>query len=98
MKLQSVVMKLEGEYTPSRSGSLGSAVGTGFECRQKQDIFSPKRPVLHWAHSDSCGMATGGRSTVVMRPGRETDKSPAPSKEDKDGWSLELSWAGYGLY
>jgi len=44
-------------------------------------------------HPDSCGMATGGRSTVVMRPGRETDKSPAPSNEDKNGWSLELSWA-----
>ena len=81
--------------TLSRSGSLGSAVGTGFECRQKQEFFffSPKRPDRLWAHPDSGGVGTGGRSTGVMRSGREADKSPAPSIEDKDGWSLELSWA-----
>ena len=91
MKLLSVGMKLKGD---SRSGSLCSAVGTGFECRQKQEIcLFPKRPVLHWAHPDSCGMGTGGRSTVVMWTGREADKSPSPSNEDMDRWSLEFSLA-----
>jgi hypothetical protein len=32
----------------------------------------------------------GVNRSSVMRPGREADKSPAPSNEDKDGWSLEL--------
>jgi len=67
VKLRSVGTKIGGEwYTLSRSGSLGNAVVTGFECRQKQEIFSPKRPFRHWAHPDSCGMGTGGRSTVIM--------------------------------
>ena len=91
MKLRSVGMKLNGD---SRSGRLFSAVGMGFECRQKQEIcLFPKRPVQHWAHPDSCGMGTGGRSTVVMRTGREADKLPAPSNEDKARWSWEFSWA-----
>jgi len=31
-----------------------------------------------------------GRSTGVIRPGREAEKSRHPNIEDKDGWSLEL--------
>jgi len=61
--------------------------------RSKSFFFSPKRPDRHWAHQDSSGVGTGGRSTAVMWPGRKAEKSPTPSIEDKDGWSLELSWA-----
>jgi len=51
----------------------------------RSNFFFSKSPDRHWAHLDSCGMGTGGRSTVVMRP--EADKSPAPSNKDKDEWS-----------
>jgi len=43
-------MKLEGEwYTLSRTGSLGSAICTWFECPPKQEIFlfsKTPRPAL----------------------------------------------------
>jgi hypothetical protein len=58
--------------------------------RSERFFCSQKRPDPLWAHPDSCGMGTGGLSTGVMRPGSEADKSPAPSNEDKDGWSLKL--------
>ena len=153
MKPRSVELKLEGEwYTLSRSGSLGSAVGTGFECPQKQEIFifsKTSRPALGlpilllnghqkaqhvpivyvqytswwWATNmpETCRVdwrneltknstsswfslhgytdtGTGVRSTGVMRPGRESDNSPAPSNGDKDGWSLELYFPYMALW
>ena len=58
--------------------------------RSKRFFCSQKRSDPLWAHPHSCGMGTGVRSMRVMRPGREADKSPAPSNEDKDGWSLKL--------
>ena len=72
---------------------LAQSVRGSNAARNKRFFCSQKCPDRHWAHPDSCGMGTGGRSTVVKRPGRETDKSPAPSIEDKDGWNLELSSA-----
>jgi len=91
-RLRSVAMTLEGEwYTLSRSGSLVSAVGTGLECAQKQEVFlfsNTSRPALgpprllwngyRWSFHGS--IAAGAWSWPLT----------CTCNEDKGGCSLKL--------